>query len=132
MTALLKRKSFLIALASGAVIVLAVAFLNRGRGDGLLRLLCDGCFVAGILVGGAGCLVLAGNEGIFDVFGYGISFVLNVHWSGIFHMSEERRKETYADYKARKRANPSAPGGLLLAGGLYLVLAAVMLIICSV
>ena len=129
MRALLKRRSFRIALGVGAAIAIAVALLNRG-GDALpLRLACDGCFVAGILVGGVGCLMLAGNEGVFDIFGFGISLVLNLHWSGIFHMSEERRKESYADYKERKRSNPSAPGGVLLAGGVYLLLAGILLII---
>ncbi len=132
MIRLLKRRSFWIALGVGAAIALAVVLLNRSAGNGFLRLICDGCFVAGILVGGAGCLMLAANEGMFDIFGYGISFVLNLHWSGIFHMPEERRRERYADYKARKRSSPSAPGGVLLAGGVYLLLAAVFLVIYSV
>ena len=132
MIRLLKRRSFWIALGVGAAIAAAVALLNRSSQAGPRRLLCDGCFVAGILVGGAGCLMLAANEGMFDIFGYGISFVLNLHWSGIFHMPEERRRERYADYKARKRASPSAPGGVLLAGGVYLLLAAVFLVIYSV
>ena len=127
MIRLLKRRSFWIALGVGAVIALAVALLNRSSEAGPLRLICDGCFVAGILVGGAGCLMLAGNEGVFDIFGFGVSFVLNLHWSGLFHMPEERRRESYADYKARKRSSPSAPGGVLLAGGIYLLLAAVLL-----
>ncbi len=132
MIRLLKRRSFWIALGVGAVIALAVALLNRSSEAGPLRLICDGCFVAGILVGGAGCLMLAGNEGVFDIFGFGVSFVLNLHWSGLFHMPEERRRESYADYKARKRSSPSAPGGVLLAGGIYLLLAAILLVIYSV
>ncbi len=128
MIRLLKRRSFYIALAVGAAIALAVCLLNRSSGSSFLRLACDGCFAAGVLVGGAGCLMLAGNEGVFDIFGFGISFVLNTHWSGIFHMPEERRRESYADYKARKREKPSAPGGVLLAGGIYLLLAALLLV----
>ena len=129
MRELLKRRSFWIALGVGAAIALAVVLLNRNSGSSPLRLICDGCFVAGVLVGGAGCLMLAGNEGVFDIFGYGISFVLNLHWSGLFHMSEERRRESYSDYRARKRASPSAPGGVLLAGGIYLLLAGVLLVV---
>ena len=132
MIRLLKRRSFRIALGVGAAIALAVVLLNRSAGNGPLRLLCDGCFVAGILVGGTGCLMLAANEGMFDIFGYGISFVLNLHWSGIFRMSEERRRESYADYKQRRHASPAKPGGVLLAGGIYLLLAAVLLVIYSV
>ena len=128
----LLRHSFWIALGVGAVIALAVALLNRSSEAGPLRLICDGCFVAGILVGGAGCLMLAGNEGVFDIFGFGVSFVLNLHWSGLFQMPEERQRESYADYKARKRQKPSAPGGVLLAGGFYLLLAAILLVIYSV
>ena len=127
MIRLLKRPSFWIALGVGAVVALAAALLNRGAEAGPLRMICDGCFVAGILVGAAGCLMLAGNEGVFDIFGFGVSFVLNLHWSSLFHMPEARRRESYADYKARKRASPSAPGGVLLAGGVYLLLAAVFL-----
>ena len=132
MMQLLRRKSFFIALGAGAVIALAVVLLNRASDSSPVRLACDGCFVAGILVGGAGCLMLASGEGVFDIFGYGVSFVLNLHWSGIFHMSEERRRESYADYKARRHASPAKPGGVLLAGGIYLLLAAVLLVIYSV
>ncbi len=129
MIRLLKRRSFRIALGVGAAIALAVVLLNRSAGNGFLRLICDGCFVAGILVGGTGCLMLAANEGMFDIFGYGISFVLNLHWSGIFHKPEELRRESYADYKVRKSASRSSPGGVLLAGGIYLLLAAILLVI---
>jgi hypothetical protein len=129
MIRLLKRKSFWVALAVGAFIAAAVALLQRNSGSTGLRLACDGCFVAGILVGGAGCLMLAAGEGMFDVFGYGISFVLNLHWSGIFHKPEELRRESYADYKVRKSASRSSPGGVLLAGGIYLLLAAILLVI---
>ena len=129
MIRLLKRRSFWVALGVGAAVALAVVLLNRGPEASALRLACDGCFAAGVLVGGIGCLMLAGNEGVFDIFGFGVSLVLNLHWGGIFHMSEERRRESYADYKARKRASPSAPGGVLLAGGAYLLLAAVFLVI---
>ena len=69
MIRLLKRRSFYIALAVGAAIALAVCLLNRSSGSSFLRLACDGCFAAGVLVGGAGCLMLAGNEGVFDLFG---------------------------------------------------------------
>ena len=131
MIQLLRRKSFFIALSAGAVIALAVILLNRSSGSSAARLICDGCFVAGVLVGGAGCLMLAAGEGIFDIFGYGISLVLNLHWSGLFHMSEKRRRESYADYKARRHASPSKPGGVLLAGGFYLLLAAVFLLVYS-
>ena len=132
MIRLIKRKSFRIALGIGAAIALAVALVHRASGDSPLRLACDGCFAAGVLVGGAGCLMLSAGEGVFDIFGYGISFVLNLHWSGIFHMTEERRRESYADYKQRRRASPAKPGGVLLAGGFYLLLAAVLLVIYSV
>ena len=131
MMQLVRRKSFFIALGAGAAIALAVILLNRSSGSSPVRLICDGCFAAGVLVGGAGCLTLAAREGIFDIFGYGISLVLNLHWSGLFHMSEERRRESYADYKARKHSNPAKPGGVLLAGGFYLLLAAVFLLIYS-
>ncbi len=129
MMQLLRRKSFFIALSAGAVIALAVVLLNRSSGSSPVRLICDGCFAAGVLVGGAGCLMLAAGEGVFDIFGYGISFVLNLHWSGFFHLSEKRRRESYADYKARRHASPGKPGGVLLAGGFYLLLAAVFLLI---
>ena len=129
MIRILKRKSFWVALGVGAVIALAVALLHRSSGSSPLRLVCDGCFVAGVLVGGAGCLMLASGEGVFDIFGYGVSFVLNLHWPGIFRMPEERRRESYAEYKVRRHASPGKPGGVLLAGGFYLLLAAVFLLI---
>ncbi len=127
MIKILKSKSFLISMIIATVIAVGVSILNHTQGKSFSELLCNACFVAGMLVGGFGCLMLAGNEGVFDIFGYGISFMAKIHWPGLGALSPEHRGESYADYKERKRTKRKSPAGILLAGGIYLVLAAVLL-----
>ena len=48
-----KLKSFLVSFAVGAVLCALVILINRDQGYGTLRQLCDGCFVAAVLLLGA-------------------------------------------------------------------------------
>ena len=128
MIKILKSKSFLISMIIATVIAAGMGFLNAMQEKGVMELLCNACFVAGVFVGGFGCLLLAANEGMFDLFGYGISFVTRVHLP-FLGIGSGHEKETYADYKERKRAKRKSPAGVLLAGGIFLGLAVIFLVI---
>ncbi len=129
MIKILKSKSFLISMIIATVIAAGVGFLNAMQEKGVMELLCNACFVASVIVGGFGCLLLAANEGIFDIFGYGVSFVTRIHLPFLGIGSSEHEKETYADYKERKRAKRKSPAGVLLAGGIFMGLAVIFLVI---
>ena len=123
----LRSKSFRVMLLVGFAIFAAVLIMDLTRGNSIVRSLCDGFFVAGMLVMGMSGLMFAGNEGVFDIFGFGISHLFTTRWPGLSTMPDDHRKEKYVDYKARKRKNPSKPLPVLLAGAIYMVLAVLML-----
>ena len=66
----------------GVLLCAMVIFINRDQGYGLLRQLCDGCFVAAVLLLGAGVLRYVTNQGAFDVLGYGLQSVFHLHVPG--------------------------------------------------
>ena len=108
-----------------------VIFINRDQGYGLLRQLCDGCFVAAVLLLGAGVLRYVANQGAFDVLGYGLQSVFHLHVPGasIGNARDQETMETYRERKAKKRKSPA---GMLFAGLVWLALSAVLLILFEV
>lgn len=91
----------------------------------LLRMLCDGAFVAGIFLAGFGALALAGAQGAFDAMGFAVHTVLRK-----FSPRKDRfeSRQTYAQYKAARREKKSGDVKCVLIVGLwYLALAAVLL-----
>lgn len=126
-----RLKSFLISLLVGALLCAMVIFINRDQGYGLLRQLCDGCFVAAVLLLGAGILRYVTNQGAFDVLGYGLQSVFHLHVPGasIGNARDQETMETYRERKAKKRKSPA---GMLFAGLVWLALSAVLLILFEV
>ncbi len=123
----LNSKAFRVMLLVGFAIFAAVLVLDLTRENSVVRSLCDGFFVAGMLVMGMSGLMYVSNEGVFDIFGFGISHLFTTRWPGLSTMPDDHRKEKYVDYKERKRKNPSKPLPVLLAGAVYMVLAVLML-----
>ncbi len=120
-------KAFLISLSAGAVASLAVYLLASGQDTGIAQRLCDSFFVSGVLIAGSGGLMFARNEGLFDIFGFSVKslFGIRLPWQ----LPQQKEKESYAEYKARKRGQRKSPAGMLLAGVVYLVLSLVMLLV---
>lgn len=125
----MKRRSILIAAAVGAAIVALVCFVANSGTQTVLGRLCDGCFVAGVLLAGCGGLGFAGKCGMFDIFAFGIRAVLHIRWPWTAPRKEDAEKETYADYKLRMAEKRKTPVALLVVGGAYLLLAGLLLIL---
>ncbi len=125
-----KRKRFLVDLILGAVVAVAVMFITARRGFGIIHLLCDGCFVAAVLLLGTGGLKFVRNEGMFDIFSYSIKSVFDIHYpfAKMHSPLEEKRKEDFAAYKERKKEKRKPAADLLWAGLVYLALAAVFFV----
>lgn len=121
------RKSFLISLLAGAVVTAAVCFFNASSGLGAAHLLCDGFFVAAVVVAGSGGLLFVRNQGLFDIMSFGIKSVFQIHWPWTAPRTADEGKESFFEYKDRKRGQRKSPAGTLLAGAVYVVLAFVML-----
>ena len=111
----------------GAAISAVVFFLSDASQRGTIHLLCDAFFIAGVLVTGFGGLHFAGNQGLFDIMSYSVKLVFHIHWPWTTSSTADEGKESFADYKERKRAGRKSSAGTLLAGVVYLALAFVML-----
>ena len=119
------KRDLLIGLAAGAAMALLVWLLERE--ESVLRRLCDGSFVAAVALLGSGGLSFARNQGQFDIIGYGVSAVVHTRWS--FTQSPFQEKESFAEYKERKRKERKSPAGTLLSGCVWLVLSVVFLLL---
>ncbi len=117
-----KRKGILIHICLGAVIATAVVALNWSKGYPVLHLLCDGCFVAAVLLLGSGGLKFARNQGTFDIMTYSVKAAFHLHFPFTKMNSPlDEREEGFADYKERKRAKRKTSAELLWAGLVYLI-----------
>ena len=118
-------REFLILLAVGAAIAAAVLALNLSREYGALRSLCDGLFVAAVLLLGVGGIKAARNKGTFDVAGFGLRHVVDMS----IPVLRREEKEDLQQYRERKALERKSSASLLLAGGVYLVLSVIALVI---
>ena len=123
------RRNFWITMAIGLIVAVA---LYIGRGGPAAQtwqekafVLCDACFVPAVMLLGIGLILFVSNDGFFDMLGYGIQRALTIV------LSEKKRSKyprTFYEYKQLKWEAPkSSFAFLLLAGGVYLGLAAVCL-----
>ena len=120
-----KVRDFLINLAVGAATAAAVFSLNMSREYGALRSLCDGFFVAAVLLLGIGCIKAVRNRGAFDVAGFGLRYVVNISIPALRRDEDEDMQQ----YRERKAMERKSSVGLLMAGGVYLALSLIALAI---
>ena len=120
-----KVRELLVYLAIGAVIAAAVLALNLNREYGVLRSLCDGLFVAAVLLLGVGGIKAARNKGTFDVAGFGLRSVVDMTIPAL----RREEPEDMQQYRERKALERKSSVGLLLAGGVYLALSVIVLVI---
>ena len=120
-----KVRDFLLNLAVGAAVAASVFALNLSREYGVLRCICDGFFVAAVLLLGIGGIKAARNKGSFDVAGFGLRHVVDMTIPAL----RRGEKEDMQQYRERKALERKSSVGLLLAGGVYLVLSVIALIV---
>ena len=112
----------------GLVLLVAVSafeWFNYEDQPTLLRMLCDGAFVAGALLTCFGAMVLVAAEGAFDAMGYAVHLLVRK-----FSPRKDRfaSRITYLEYKARRKEKkrPSVQCVLVI-GVAYLVLDGIFL-----
>lgn len=90
------------------------------------RILCDGCFTAGVLLAGIGLMIGISNEGTFDILNYGMR-----SFFGLFSPAARNRKP-YGSFQAyrQQRAERRSPFGFLVVMGSLFLIAAVVLNSC--
>lgn len=113
-----KKRGLLTCLAAGAALAAVVCALNVSRDYGWIRSVCDGLFVAAVMLLGLGTIRAVCNRGAFDVAGYGLRVAVEL----ALPILRRDEKEDIHQYRERKEAERKSPAGLLLAGAIYLVL----------
>lgn len=122
MKTLFKSREFVINMIVGAVATIGVTVYSYVIYDELLRALCDGFFVGGMLLFGWGCLIYARNEGLFDGLTYGVSSLFATR-----NLAGEKQTVKYSEYKEQKRAKRKSSKPLLVSGLFYTVISFILL-----
>lgn len=123
-------KSFLANVVTGLVVAIFVFALGMSREHSILRGLCDGFFVASVLLLGFGGIKYVRNKGAFDVAGYGLKSALHMNLPWLKSNSPlEHRDEEFQDYRERKEKSRKSAAPELKAGAIYLALSLISLVI---
>lgn len=121
-------KAVIADLALGLLVIALVWFVNAEQEYTLVHRLCDGCYVAAVVLLGSGGLAFCRNKGALDIFGYGAHSLITMFNPG---NRLARPKEDYYEYCKRKAEERKPFGHMLIAGAVYLVLALVFVAIYS-
>ncbi len=104
--------------AVGAAIFLCAALIRGLFGmteyRDIMRGLCDGFSVAGLILLLVGLIVVCSNGGAYDIMGFATKKFFSV-----FRRAEKRSRETYAEYRERKGANKRTFVEFFIVGGVY-------------
>lgn len=122
------RKSLVSDGILGLMITVLVFLMGQGRGHSVLHNLCDGTFVAAVVLLGSGGIRFCTSRGALDMLGYGFKTV------GEFFTKAGRLDgpdEDYYEYCQRKAQERKPFGHYLIVGLVFLILSAVLLVIHS-
>ena len=109
--------SFGVAFVLTFLVLLAMGGLKSGIGaQWRLKHISDACFTVGALMFGIGILMWASGEGMFDMLSYSILL--------LFRVRTVYERETFAEYKERKRGKRTSAFLTLLLPGILLLLVA--------
>jgi len=116
-----KLWQYLISFVVGAAIAFGVfyakdLFVQTGLSE-IYKILSDGFFVSGVLLGGIGLLVFGSNGGTFDMLVYGVQSVVSLVYP------DARKHDTFYDYRMARSRRRSSFAFLLLVGLFYIALA---------
>lgn len=124
-----KLKRVLVTLVFGLVIAVAVIGGRWNPEGNILHQLCDGFFVAGVLLLGMGGLKVARNAGTFDMMVYGMDAALRITLPWVM---KEKKDADFVAYKERKQEERKPAYDLLIAGGIHMALAMIFLVLYTV
>ena len=120
------RKSFLADLILGLLIAILVFLLNKEMEYSLTHKLCDGCFVAAVVLLGTGGIRFCNSRGAMDMLSYGFKTVGEMFTKA---GRLDGPDEDYFGYVQRKSKERKPFAHYLVAGLIYLVLAAIFLLL---
>ncbi len=121
-------KRYLIATGVGLAIAFLVMLLGdifgQDRKSEIFRILSDSFFTSGVLLTGVGVILVASNNGFFDMLSYGVITFFSARKKDV----SERKYKDYYEYKKVKSEKKRSTAYLLLVGIAMLVIAGLCLI----
>lgn len=124
-----RKRNILIDCLVGLTVCAAVVALRWSDTISVLHQLCDGFFVAGVMLTGVGGLKFCGNRGAFDMMAYSVSYVFYLVFPGAnAKRPQEQQNEKYYDYVQRKQENRKPTGSMWLVGLAFLAVSVLLLV----
>lgn len=122
-----KKKDFVTGIFIGLSILVVLLLTNPQNTDSIVWRLCDGFFVAGVMVMGFGGLMHARNKGTFDMMEYSVSSVFRLRFPGASIGRAREDEEDFVAFRDRKAKARRSSAGFLLSGGIYMILAVIFM-----
>lgn len=120
---------YLITFLVGAAIVVLVICLQKVWAQttvqNVMTVLCNGFFISGVIVTGAGIIVFASNGGAFYMLGYAMRLLVDL----FKRHKEDKKYKDYYDYQQQKQQKKHSFAFMLIVGIGFLLISAVFLIL---
>ncbi len=113
-----------IAISLSFIFLLIQNIFKLEKSRDILICIINSLFTTGIVIVGFGLLVFVNNEGIFNIFVYGIKSAFNVMR---FNHEKQKTKETYQEYCQKRKKNKF--GYIIIIGLIFILISIVIYII---
>ena len=118
---------YLITAAFGAVLAFIVLLIkdvfHLSQTVDVMKALCDGFFVSGVLIACFGGLVFASNGGVFDMITYGVK---NLFWLFKKNPADRKYKDFY-EYREAMKEKKRSYGYMVIVGLAYITVSLIFL-----
>ena len=118
---------YLITAAFGAVLAFIVLLIkdvfHLSQTVDVMKALCDGFFVSGVLIACFGGLVFASNGGVFDMITYGVK---NLFWLFKKNPADRKYKDFY-EYREAMKEKKRSYGYMVIVGLAYIAVSLMFL-----
>lgn len=124
-----KALPYIITATVGIIIFIAVICIkqiwNMDRTHNVMGTLSDACFVPGILLAGAGLIVVASNGGAFDMLSFAV-----IRFFDLFRRDCRNKKyKDFYEYRQAKKDNKRGTAFMLIVGAVFIAFAIIFLIV---
>lgn len=118
---------YLITAAFGAVLAFIVLLIkdvfHLSQTVDVMKALCDGFFISGVLIACFGGLVFASNGGVFDMITYGVK---NLFWLFKKNPADRKYKDFY-EYREAMKEKKRSYGYMVIVGLAYIAVSLIFL-----
>ena len=114
-----------IGLAFSALIIFSKDIFNQESTTEVMKILCDGFFVPGVVILGFGLLVVASNGGTFDMIVYGTKKFFDLFRRNAY----KRVNETFYEYKKAKSDKKIEFLYMIITGLVFIAISIIFLVL---